>query len=58
MLLDINCIFWRKEMELVIGISIILIVFFSTSIIEKRIKNIEKQNKRVIELLEEIRDKR
>jgi len=45
-------------MELVIGISIILIVFFSTSIIEKRIKNIEKQNKRVIELLEEIRDKR
>jgi len=58
LLLDINCIFWRKEMELVIGISIILIVFFSTSIIEKRIKNIEKQNKRVIELLEEIRDKR
>ena len=45
-------------MELVVGIPIILIVFFSTSIIEKRLKNIEKQNNRVIELLEEIRDKR
>ncbi|MBT2616248.1 MULTISPECIES: hypothetical protein [Bacillaceae] len=45
-------------MELFIGIALILIVFFSSSIIEKRLKNIEKQNNRVIEILEEIRDKK
>ncbi|MDP9741513.1 UNVERIFIED_ORG: hypothetical protein QFZ59_003343 [Bacillus sp. B2I3] len=45
-------------MELFIGIALILIVFFSLSIIEKRLKNIEKQNNRVIEILEEIRDKK
>ncbi|MFE0506750.1 hypothetical protein ACWF7H_16985 [Peribacillus butanolivorans] len=45
-------------MELFVGIAIILIVFFSSSIIEKRLKNIEKQNNRVIEILEEIRDKK
>lgn len=45
-------------MELIIGIAIVLIVFFSSSIIEKRLKTIEKQNNRVIELLEEIRDNR
>lgn len=41
-------------MEFFIGIALILIVFFSS---RKRLKNIEKQNNRVIEILEEIRDK-
>ena len=45
-------------MELFVGIALILIVFFSSNIIEKRLKNIEKQNNRVIEILEEIRDKK
>ncbi len=45
-------------MELFVGIALILIIFFSSSIIEKRLKNIEKQNIRVIEILEEIRDKK
>ncbi|MDR4928739.1 hypothetical protein [Peribacillus simplex] len=45
-------------MELFVGIALILIVFFSSSIIEKRLKNIEKQNNRVIEILEEIREKK
>ncbi|WP_340372528.1 hypothetical protein [Peribacillus sp. FSL E2-0218] len=44
-------------MEILIGMALILIVFFSSNIIEKRLKNIEKQNIRVIENLEEIRDK-
>ncbi|MFD9626255.1 hypothetical protein [Peribacillus muralis] len=43
-------------MELLVGIALILIVFFSSNIIEKRLKNIEKQNNRIIEVLEEIRD--
>jgi len=45
-------------MDVIIGIAIIFIVFFSSSIIEKRLKSIEKQNNRVIEILEEIRDKK
>ncbi|MFJ7466908.1 hypothetical protein [Peribacillus frigoritolerans] len=45
-------------MDILIGIALILIVFFSSNIIEKRLKNIEKQNNRVIEILEEIRDKK
>ncbi|EAZ86528.1 hypothetical protein [Lysinibacillus fusiformis] len=45
-------------MNLLVGIAIVLIVFFSSSIIEKRLKSIEKQNNRVIEILEEIRDKK
>lgn len=45
-------------MDLIIGISIVLIVFFTSSIIEKRLKSIEEQNNRVIEILEEIRDKK
>jgi hypothetical protein len=44
-------------MDLIIGIAIVLIMFFSSSIIEKRLKSIEKQNNRVIEILEDIRDK-
>ncbi|WP_170138839.1 hypothetical protein [Oceanobacillus chungangensis] len=43
-------------MEIFIGIAIILIVFFSSSIIEKRLKSIENQNNRLIKVLEEIRD--
>ncbi|MBR8644217.1 hypothetical protein KEH51_05005 [[Brevibacterium] frigoritolerans] len=45
-------------MDILVGIALILIVFFSSNIIEKRLKNIEKQNNRVIEILEEIRDKK
>lgn len=45
-------------MELIIGIAIVLIVFFSSSTIEKSLKSIEEQNNRVIEILEEIRDKK
>ena len=45
-------------MELIIGIAIVLIVFFSSSIIEKRLKSIENQNKRIIEILEEIKNKK
>jgi hypothetical protein len=45
-------------MEFFVGIALILIVFFSSNIMEKRLKNIEKQNNRVIEILEEIRDKK
>lgn len=45
-------------MDVIIGIAIILIVFFSSSIIEKRLKTLEKQNKSIIEILEDIRDKK
>lgn len=45
-------------MDVIIGIAIILIVFFSSSIIEKRLKTLEKQNKNIIEILEDIRDKK
>ncbi|MCM0622922.1 hypothetical protein M5J14_00120 [Lysinibacillus sp. OL1_EC] len=43
-------------MDLLIGIAIVLIVFFSSSIIERKLKSIERQNNRIIEILEEIRD--
>ncbi|MDL4840248.1 hypothetical protein [Aquibacillus rhizosphaerae] len=42
----------------IIGIAIVLIVFFSSSIMERKLKAIEKQNDRVIQILEEIRDKK
>ncbi|MDE5416174.1 hypothetical protein [Alkalihalobacterium chitinilyticum] len=45
-------------MELLTGIAIIIILFVSSSVIEKRLKNIESQNNQVIELLKEIRDKK
>ncbi|MEK4520590.1 hypothetical protein NSQ95_16935 [Psychrobacillus sp. FSL W7-1457] len=44
-------------MDLIAGIALVLIVFFSSNIIEKRLKNFERQNDRVIEILEKIRDK-
>ncbi|MBX8943101.1 MULTISPECIES: hypothetical protein [Lysinibacillus] len=45
-------------MDLLIGIAIVLIVFFSSSIIEKKLKSIERQNNRIIEIIEEIRDRK
>lgn len=45
-----------RKVELIVGIAIILIMFFSGKI-EKRLKSIEDQNERVIEILEDIRDK-
>ncbi|WP_298470215.1 hypothetical protein [uncultured Psychrobacillus sp.] len=44
-------------MDLIAGIALVLIVFFSSNIIEKSLKNMERQNERVIEILEKIRDK-
>ncbi|MED4018889.1 hypothetical protein [Sutcliffiella cohnii] len=43
-------------MELIIGAAIILIIFFSTSSIEKRLKNVENQNKQLLKLIEEIKE--
>lgn len=45
-------------MDLLIGIAIVLIVFFSSSIIERKLKSIERQNNPIIEILEEIRDRK
>lgn len=45
-------------MDLLIGIAIVLSVFFSSSIIERKLKSIERQNNRIIEILEEIRDRK
>jgi len=45
-------------MDLLVGIAIVLIVFFSSSIIERKLKSIERQNNRIIEILEEIRDRK
>lgn len=44
-------------MEMLVGGAIVLIVFFSSNLIEKRLKAIEKQNERMIMVLEEIKDK-
>lgn len=46
-----------KAVNLLIGIAIILILFFSLNIIEKKLTTIEYQNGKIIEVLEEIRDK-
>lgn len=45
------------RLDIIIGIAILLIVFSSTSIVEKRLKSIENQNNQIIKILEEIRDK-
>ena len=45
-------------MDLLIGIAIVLIVSFSSSIIERKLKSIERQNNRIIEILEEISDRK
>lgn len=43
---------------IIIGGSIVLYVFTSLNIIEKRLKNIENQNDSVLRILEEIRDEK
>ncbi len=44
-------------MDFIIGIALVVIVFTSSSTLEKRLKSMEKQNDRIIEILEEIKDK-
>lgn len=39
------------------GIAILIVLFIATNTIEKTLKSIEKQNRLVTELLQEIRDK-
>lgn len=43
---------------LFIGIPILIVLVIATSIIEKSLKSIEKQNAVVIDLLKEIKDKK
>lgn len=38
-------------------IAILIVIVISSSIIEKTLKNIEKQNDQIIDLLKELRDK-
>ena len=45
-------------MDFVIGIVLIIMIFVSSSTIEKKLDSLGKQNDRVIELLEEIKDKK
>ena len=45
-------------MGIFVGIAVVLIVFFSSNIMEKRLKSIEDQNKDILKLLEEIKDKK
>lgn len=45
-------------MDFVMGIILIGIIMISSSMIEKKLDTLGEQNKRVIELLEEIRDKK
>ncbi|MBO2534852.1 MULTISPECIES: hypothetical protein [Rummeliibacillus] len=40
-------------MELIVGITLIIIVFLSSSIIEKNLKDVKKQNETIIEILKE-----
>ncbi|WP_281170468.1 hypothetical protein [Alteribacter aurantiacus] len=42
----------------IIGTAIVLIIFFSSSIIERRLKNIEAQNERMITILEEMKNQK
>jgi len=45
-------------MDFIIGIALLFIIGFSSSRIEGRLKSIEETNKRVIGILEEIKDKK
>lgn len=45
-------------MDFIIGFILIGIVWISSSTIEKKLDSLGEQNKRVVELLEEIRDKK
>ncbi|MGN1400315.1 MAG: hypothetical protein ACI4XL_02305 [Bacillus sp. (in: firmicutes)] len=40
-----------------VGIAILVVLVISTSMIERSLKSIEKQNETVIELLKDIREK-
>jgi hypothetical protein len=44
-------------MDWFVGAAIVLIIFFSSSIIEKTLKSIKNQNEQIIELLKEINKK-
>ena len=47
-----------EEIELfIVVLAILIVLFITTSTIEKSLKSIEKQNSMVIDLLKEIRDK-
>ena len=41
-----------------VGIAILIVIVISTSMIEKSLKVIEKQNATIVELLKEIRDQK
>ena len=45
-------------MGIFVGIAVVLIVFSSTSVMEKRLKSIENQNKDIVELLKEIKNEK
>lgn len=45
-------------MGIFVGIAVVLIVFFSSSIVEKRLKKIENQNIEIVKLLEKIKDEK
>ncbi|CAM4383715.1 hypothetical protein [Bacillus manliponensis] len=45
-------------MDLFIGIALVLIIFFSTHMIEKHLKSIKEQNDTIIKLLTEINKKK
>ena len=42
----------------VVGIAILIVIVISTSMIEKSLKSIEKQNATIVEILKEIRDQK
>lgn len=45
-------------MEIFILIPLFIVVFISTTLIERKLTNITKQNQKIIELLEKIADKK
>ena len=42
----------------VVGLAILIVIVISTSMIEKSLKSIEKQNATIVEILKEIRDQK
>ena len=47
----------KLNMDIIIGLVVVMTVLLASTIIEKRLKSIENQNNKIIKLLEEIRDK-
>ncbi|MFC3212680.1 hypothetical protein [Planomicrobium okeanokoites] len=45
-------------MDFIVGLAILIVIGISSSNIERRLKSIDETNKRVIEVLEEIKDKK